>query len=261
MRGRGLGLICALRQECRCLLAHGGWRRLPARLPEWEHEERGAGGRTRLVISGMGGKRAEAGLELLLEGFDPEAVISFGFGGALDPALRVGDLIWGKEVFRWEEGKGVSGELKLTAPSEALLEKASPPAHWRDGFLVSVEGFVPKARVRGALDSQLSPALLEMETYALAAALKKRGLPLLGLRAVSDEWGLEAGRVVGRWMDETLRVRPGKMLLDLFFHPWRAMYLCELMERSWVAARALGRAIPVVLGEWEKGGNLILPPV
>jgi adenosylhomocysteine nucleosidase len=195
----------------------------------------------------MGGKRAGAGLEILLGGFDPEAVISFGFGGALDPTLAVGDLVWGKEVLLWEEGRGVSSRLALAGLPAAFLAEHGSPIRSREGFLVSVEGFVPKARVRGALDARFSPALVEMETYALATALRKKGIPLMGLRAVSDEWDFDPAPLVRRWVDADIRVRPWRVVSNVVRHPTCLTVLFGLFQRSRRAAVSLAEGIRALL--------------
>jgi adenosylhomocysteine nucleosidase len=244
-RRANLGLIAALLEECRFVLRWKGWARRSAENPTRLFEHRGLG--LRLVISGMGGRRAKIGLETLLDSFHPETVVCFGFGGALDPSLRVGDLIWGREALLWEEGRGVSGRIALATPPERSMSRILPGTRWVGGSLVSVERFVNKSMVRQDLDPGCPPAVLEMETHALGEALLQRGIPLMGLRAVSDEWDFDPGPVVRKWVDDDLRIRAWRVISDVLRHPTRFALLIRLFQRSRVAAASLAEGIRALL--------------
>jgi hypothetical protein len=195
----------------------------------------------------MGGARAAAGLEALLEGFHPEAVLSLGFGGALDASVGVGDLVWGRKVVGWCEEKGPWGSLDLAHPLQPESWAGGSGPRTALGFLVSVERPVDKARVRAHLAGAMGPSVLEMETHALARALQGTGIPLMGLRAVSDEWDFDPAPVVRGWMDDDLRVRPWKVMGDVLRHPGRVALLHGLYRRSRMAAASLARGIGALL--------------
>jgi adenosylhomocysteine nucleosidase len=254
MKSAGLGLTAALREECHFVLKWDGWRRREGEPgpPVYEREEGGT--RIRLVVSGVGGTLATEGLKPLLHGFLPETVVSFGFGGALGPELGVADLIWGKRVFHWEgEETGLTPGRELEAPPPKLSEDARGGGPWREGVFVSVDTLVEKERVRKALDPRWTPAIVEMETYALSSALSRVAIPLVGLRAVSDELGLEIAPIISGWTDENHRVRGSRIIADLLRHPRRIGLLMGLFSRSRKASRSLATALRVVLNHWMKG--------
>jgi len=237
-----LGLVCAMKEECRCVLRWRGWRRVaypPRGVPVFERER---GNLTlRLVIAGMGGNRAVRALGPLLHEFRPERVVCFGFGGSLVESLRVGDLVWGKAVARWEEGRGLSPYRPLASAPRAAWCHERPTL--RQGYLVSVDGFVPKGAVARSLPPAWTPAVLEMETYGLSLALEALGIPLAVLRCVSDELELEAGPLVRRWVDDTLRLQASMLMEDLFRHPARTGLLVKLFRRSRLASRSLAMGL------------------
>lgn len=243
-----LGLICALQEECRHILHWGGWKSLrPHRgsTPSYGKEEGEL--RLRLVVSGMGGVRASTAVKELLEGFAPNWVICFGFAGALEESLRVGDLIWGKGVARWEEGRGLSPWRRLADAPSRLVPSRSDRFAFREGWLVSVDGLSSKKDVLGVAGPDSGPAVMEMETYSLSLALEPLGIPLGAIRAVSDESGLDAGAGVKRWMDDTLRLRPSMLIADLARHPLRINLVLKLSLRSRVASRSLALGLRAVL--------------
>jgi nucleoside phosphorylase len=110
-----------------------------------------------------------------------------------------------------------------------------------------VDALVEKARVRERLDSGRSLAVLEMETYALARALQDKGIPLMGLRAVSDEWDFDPAPVVRHWTDHNLQIRSQKVTRDVLRHPGRMALLWGLYRRSRVAAASLAVGVRAIL--------------
>ncbi len=243
----GLGLICALEEECRYILDWGGWRgyRQVGRNPMFEMRRGSL--RLRLVVSGMGGVRAVSALRELLDGFRPDQLICFGFAGALDGSLRVGELIWGKGVAKWEEGRRLSPWRELAPAPAGMVAPRHGGSAPCEGHLVSVDAPTPKAAVRGLVGPAEAPAVMEMETYDLSLALEPLGIPLGALRAVSDESALDAGAAVRRWLDDTLRFRPSMLMADLARHPLRIGLLARLFLRSRAAARSLDMGLRALL--------------
>lgn len=249
-----LGLMAAMKEECRLVLKWDGWRRLEtgSGLTMYEREEREV--RVRLVISGIGGARAMASLQTLLNGFSPRVVVSFGYGGALDPQLHVGDLVWGRQVFHWEEGRGgLTPGPDLACPPREILERPPGEVPWRMGCLVTADRLVEKERVSRQLEPQFAPATLDMETYALSKAMEDLGIPMIGLRAVSDELRLEISPIVSGWTDEALQIRASRITGDLLRHPGRIVFMIRLFRRSRMASRSLTKALRLLLDYWTKG--------
>jgi adenosylhomocysteine nucleosidase len=234
-----VGLVAALPQECRGVLSWPGWRKSKEggeiRILELETEGR----LLRLAISGMGRRRALKALDELLDGVSPSWVISFGFAGALDSSLRVGDVLRVARVLGWSgPGQLLEGPPLYEPPGVTWLETAT---------MVSVPGFVSKGEVRRDLRGDLGPCLLDLESLALAEEALARGVRLLGVRAVSDELGLDLGPQVARWVDEDLRVRTSRLLLSTLKRPGDLLLMSRLWARSRVASRALGRELARLL--------------
>jgi 4-hydroxy-3-methylbut-2-enyl diphosphate reductase len=138
-----------------------------------------AGAQVRVVHTGMGHRRSRRAVEDLRrrEGdraTGPLAVA--GFCGALDPALRPGDVVVASEV------RGPSGTLSL--PSSGLvvaaLARSGIPAHL--GPIVSTERLVRGEALRALATT--GAIAVDMESAWLAEAA--RGRPLAVVRVVSD---------------------------------------------------------------------------
>lgn len=139
-------------------------------------ERHGSGLGVRAVAGGGRAELLEARLKAALEG--AEAILSIGLGGALDPALEVGDVVVGSEVLRprrrWE----------TDAVWRSFLLKSLPGARLGSvyGSGEMVLGALDKAKLR----RQGGAVLVDMESHVAAKVAAERGLPLGVLRVVSD---------------------------------------------------------------------------
>lgn len=234
-----LALLAALPQECSAILDWSGWKRLEASqglsIYGLQREARSL----RLAVGGMGGDKARAALGSLVKDYAPTRLISIGFAGALDPGLRVGDVVVGTRVFMWRaRGQLVPGR-GLECPWEG--------SGFKNASVVSAPGLVSKLEVLRDLDRQWLPAVLDLETFTLAQEAEEKGIPFSSIRAVSDEWDMDVGPRIEGMLGEDLVIKPSRMMLRLISRPWESVLLWRLLRRSRVAARGLGNALFHVL--------------
>jgi adenosylhomocysteine nucleosidase len=123
-----------------------------------------------LAANGAGWNRAAQALEAACAVFEPDAVVSTGFCGALDPALGIASVVVGSCV----RGAGAFP----CRPVSAALPHAQ-------GVVFSVDHVVQTAAEKQALRSQ-GGSVVEMEAAAVAARAEARGLPFYCVRAVTD---------------------------------------------------------------------------
>ncbi len=135
-----------------------------------------------LVLTGMGRARAQRGAELLMAGHRPRWIISAGFGGALDPALKRNDLVLAREVVNLEGGRFA---IDLAIPPESEAQGL------RAGRLVTVDDFVRKAVDKADLRRKTGADVVDMESSAVAALCGERGVRFLSVRVISDEAGVD----------------------------------------------------------------------
>jgi hopanoid-associated phosphorylase len=154
------------------ILAAVGMRR-EARLVQ----RHGAGLGVRAVAGGGRSELLEQRLDAALEG--AEAVISIGLGGALDPALEVGDVVVGSEVLRprrrWETDRVWRDFLVGRLPGA------------RAGAVYGSDEMVLNALDKAKLRRQGGAMLVDMESHVAAKVAAARGLPLAVVRVVSDK--------------------------------------------------------------------------
>jgi hopanoid-associated phosphorylase len=142
-----------------------------------------------------GGGRAdllETRLKAALQG--AEAILSIGLGGALDPALEVGDVVVASEVLRprrrWDTDAAWRERLIARLPGV----KVGAVYGSNDMVLHTLD----KAKLRG----QGKALLVDMESHVAAKVAAAAGLPLAVVRVVSDKAGVSLPSAVLAGMTE-----------------------------------------------------------
>jgi adenosylhomocysteine nucleosidase len=239
-------LLAALPQEVRPFLRHchaRRWRGLS--WPAWEFT-RGGG---LLALTGMGELSAREAASRLLTQFSPQILISVGFGGVLSAELHPGDLLLGDSFGRYDPATGVLAPVnEAPAPPRPLAELL--PALTTAGLTASAGSFITTPRIihkgrEGLPLAGLRRPVLDMESAALAELAGAKGLPFLGLRAITDAAGEEIPDFLASAEGQSVGVLDA--LGWLAADPRRLKDLIHLWRRSRLAAARLAVALVVLL--------------
>ncbi|MGQ9688285.1 MAG: phosphorylase family protein [Desulfobaccales bacterium] len=243
--------MAALSQEVQPFLRQVGARRLRgSSVAGWKFAFKGKEGL--VAVSGMGAEAAGQAASLLFRDFQPEILISLGFGGAVTPAVPAGALVLGEAYWRFDPDPGEL--VKVTPPffpaapgylAEKLKAQGLPALV---GNIVSTPVIIPKA-VQGGPLRHLAGPVLDLETAVLAQAARERNLPFLGLRAVTDAAEEEIPAFLCQAAREGHPPTLGGALFWLLADIRRLPVLLRLWRRSHLAARRLSQALTVVLAE------------
>jgi adenosylhomocysteine nucleosidase len=126
-----------------------------------------------MVANGAGRERAAAAVDSATA-FDPDAVVSTGFCGALDPELPIAAVVVGTCI---TEARRKYGALAVRAPG----------SHTR-GVVATVDHVVQTAAEKRALRAE-GASVVEMEAAGVASRAQTLGLPFYCVRAVTDTAG------------------------------------------------------------------------
>lgn len=161
-------------------------------------------GGTGFVIqaSGMGGPSAAIVVEELCD-LGAEVVVRVGTCGALDPSLRLGDLVVAERVIGDDGASRALGGSKAgdAAPDRVLTELLAEHADQCErtahlGAIATVDLFYdPEADARHARLVERGALAIEMEAAAVLSVARRRGVRAACLLAVSDELYRDGGRV------------------------------------------------------------------
>jgi adenosylhomocysteine nucleosidase len=179
-----------------------------------------------LVANGAGALRAASAVDAAAETFQPDAVISTGFCGALDPQLRLADLVVATSV----------AVADRTYPAQPV--STASPHH--AGVVCSIDHVAQTAEEKLRLRAGGAIAV-EMEAAGVAARAQARGLPFYCVRVVTDL----AGETMANDFNAALRADGHfdtmVILREALRRPLvRLPELCRLRQRSVRAARVLG---------------------
>jgi nucleoside phosphorylase len=181
-------------------------------------------------IIGMGqphaALRARAVLEVLKQGAGSgekeiqkqnletvRGVILLGFAGALNPALK-------------------RGEIFITAGAEYLLPRLPEAERPRVAKLATVEKIAGTAVAKKELFERTGAALCDMEQAHVAAVAQEFALPFIGVRIVSDEADedLPADTLSRSYDQETGTYTPWKLAGHLTRNPFRTVPLAAFVR-------------------------------
>jgi adenosylhomocysteine nucleosidase len=183
-----------------------------------------------VVLTGTGRARAQRGAEILLDGHRPRWIVSAGFAGALDPALKRNDVVVPHEVVNLE---GRRFAIDLAVPPEAESQGL------RTGRLLTVDEIVRTAAEKADLRRRFEADVVDMETSSIAALCGERGVRFLSVRVVSDEAGVDLPPEILSIVGRSGGLRLGATLGALWKRPASVKDLLGLRQHAVEAAERL----------------------
>ncbi len=175
-----------------------------------------------LVCGGIGAEAARRATEAVIQEFAPVRVLSVGFAGALDEALKVGDVVEPGIVINAQDGsRAQSGQGQGTLVTVATV--ASPQE---------------KAKLRKAYQA----SLLDMEAAAVAIAAQARGVEFGALKAISDDASFDMP-ATKRFVTNDGQFQEVRFAIYVVLRPWLWKAAIVLARNSAKASRALCTAI------------------
>lgn len=156
--------------------------------------------------TGIGAAPARARIEKLLAMQAPSHLICAGFAGALDPCLHVSDAVG---ATNYSDGDMLA-RLRLAVPEV------------QTGILFSADHLLETAEEKSAVRDLTGAAVVDMETAAVHEVCTRAGIPMLGLRTISDTARDSLPVPLEKWFDQR-RQKPHviRLLLYLARHPLR----------------------------------------
>jgi len=183
----------------------------------------------RTVANGAGSGRAAAGIDAALAGFRPDAMVSMGFCGALDPSLHIADIVVGSTIFAG------SRAFPAEPPITSALHRVGP--------VCTADHIVGTAEEKKLLHTSGMIAV-EMEAAGVALRAQKLGLPFFCIKSVSDLAGETMANDFNAVLRPDGRFDTMNLLASTLRHPWaRLPELLRLQRRCRLAARSLGEFI------------------
>lgn len=194
-----------------------------------------------LLESGMGLLNAGWGA-MSISHEAPELLISVGFGGAVLPGLAVGDTVAAEQVLHCH-----GNDLEPVDVGFYGRNSTADSLGIRRGAFISSDGILNKRELASHLGQGINNPMVEMESAAVARVAASLGIPFLGIRVVSDPWDEELEFSIHEFCDDSMRIRPNKVLATILKRPRIIPQLIRLARNSHIAARSLTKTMKELL--------------
>ena len=188
-----VGIMCATQKELDPLLARLENKREEQRLLRSFVTGEYAGLTVTAVIGGVGKVNGAITAQSLIQNFGVEKIIFTGLAGGLDETIQIGDVVIGAEILHHDLDMKVMendqfpgmptdffrGDPELLALCQGLGDNL------RFGRIVTGEAFIT-AKERDGIIQRFHPQCVDMESAAVAQVCWFFQVPLLVIRALSD---------------------------------------------------------------------------
>jgi adenosylhomocysteine nucleosidase len=184
-----------------------------------------------LLITGMGRKNAKESFLKALSVTLPRFVLTCGFAGGLDPNLKCGEIIYETD--------------------SAALQQVLAGSGLRAGRFHCVDSVAVTASSKFDLHRQTGADAVEMESGAIRAIAREKGIPSATIRVISDTAEEDLPLDFNQLMTPGMRMDPVKLGLSVARSPGKIPGLIRFGRRTRMAAQALANALERVLAHNE----------
>ena len=209
-------------------------------------------------VAGAGSEAAQRATRLLIDGHRPRVIVSAGFAGSLAPTLARGAIVFPNRVITGAGGPPI--EVAATGQGSSTPPLGSS-AGSGDLTIVSVDQVVTTAAAKRDLATDSGASLVDMETYAVAAAAQAAGLACISIRVVSDDASQDLPKEIGALVQPQSGMRRlGAALGAIGRRPRAALDMWQLWEHAVVDGRTLAGAIERFLERISDSPSAVAQP-
>ena len=182
-----------------------------------------------ILIVGIGRANAENAVRKFLAAQSPELVLTCGFAGGLNPELKLGAVVF--EV-----------SSQQSAVSSQLLTAGAQPAK-----IFCADRIATTVAEKKKLRAETGAEVVEMESGAIQAVCRERGIPCATVRVISDTAGEDLP------LDFNVLSKPdksldfGKLFLTIAKSPGKIGALLALQKKTSFAAQQLAAVLEKVV--------------
>jgi nucleoside phosphorylase len=180
-----------------------------------------------IVVTGIGRKNTEGALQSFLKEQTPAYVLTCGFAGALDPARKIGDVVFFTE----------DGTLR-----DRLLKAGAVAA----GFFCADRIAITVAEKRELRQTTGADAV-EMESEVIHNICRGRGIPCATVRVISDTANEDLPLDFNQLSRPDMSLDLGKLALAVARSPGKIGALMRLQKHTRQAAEALAATLVNVI--------------
>ena len=215
---------------------------------------KGEGGRVRKIaagkadvlvrITGIGRKNAEKAVREVLKTFSPQWVLTCGFAGGLNPDLKLGEVVF--ETPLTPSLSPSDGERVSVRTGEGLFSKLLA-AGAKPAKIFCAERIATTIAEKKKLRDETGADAVEMESEAIHAVCRERGIPCATARVVSDTANENLPLDFNQLAKPDLSLDYGKLAWAVVRSPGKIGALLRLQKNCRFAAGQLADTLAKVI--------------
>ena len=195
--------------------------------------------RIAIVYTGMGFAAARQGTLALIDAHRPSWILSAGFSGALNPQMKVGDIVMGNALCD-THGQEMQIDLQMASDPQRGL--------WV-GKLLTADQIVRTVAEKQTLAEKHGAAAVDLESLAVAQVCKEAKTRFMAVRSISDDMSADLPAEILTLVNTSGASRFGAALSFFWKRPSSIKDMWNLREN---AQKAADRLAPYLLSVVEK---------
>jgi adenosylhomocysteine nucleosidase len=180
-----------------------------------------------ILVTGIGRQNARRSLVDQLAQSTPGLVLTCGFAGGLDPALKIGDVIF--------------------EPADSPRAEALTRAGARPGKFFCAGRIASTAAEKKKLRDETGADAVDMESEAIHAVCRERGIPCVTVRVISDTAHDDMPLDFNQLSKPDLSLDYGKLAWAVAKSPGKIGALLKLQKETRFAAERLAQALAGII--------------
>ena len=199
-------------------------------------------------IVGIGRANAEKSIRGFLANNSPELVLTCGFAGGLNPNLKIGDVVFEISPCRSRrEEAQIKTENQLEPPHVGCYEQLVA-AGARPVTFFCADRIATTVAEKKQLRDETGADAVEMESAAIQAVCRERGVPCVTVRVISDPAGEDLPLDFNALSKADKSLDFGKLILAIAKSPGKIGALMALQKKTSFAAQQLAAVLDQLTG-------------
>jgi adenosylhomocysteine nucleosidase len=201
-----------------------------------------------ILVTGIGKKNAARAIRnFLASGAGvPDAVLTCGFAGGLEPRLLHGEVLFEIESWR-DELHESSSASEIRDSHSSSLRKKFLAAGARERRFLCADRIAVTAEEKWTLWQQTGADAVEMESGHIRAICREHGIPSATVRVISDIAGEDLPLDFNALAKPDQNLDFGKLLLAIARSPGKIPALLRLQKQTAAAAQKLAAVLEAVI--------------
>jgi adenosylhomocysteine nucleosidase len=193
--------------------------------------------KTKILITGIGKTNARRAFQNALKTFTPALVVTCGFAGALDPRLKIGDVVF----------RAVDPDL-----DQALVALGALPANFHCATRIAIT-----AAEKETLRRETGASAVEMESEVIHEICRERGIRRSAtVRVISDTAHEDLPLDFNSVMTDEQKISLLKLTGTLLKAPEKVPQLLKLQRNTKMAAEGLADVLNGLLRGFRSSGTI-----